>query len=177
MPRLTLAAAMPWPITPAPTTPADAIFRGFDVGLTTPASFLLRSVQEEHVEQRPVDRRAEQLGELFGLHLAGRLDIDAGRTEHDFQRRQRRRVVALGLLLDVGARRRAEEAELGFADLDRAGPALAVAAELAATSARRESCGSRRPAARSPVAADTSTTSFASPIDGGRAGVDRSRRR
>ena len=42
MPRFTLAAAMPWPITPAPTTPAVAIFFGSTFA-ATPASFLLRS--------------------------------------------------------------------------------------------------------------------------------------
>ena len=143
MPRFTLAAAMPCPITPAPTTPADAIFRG-STSAATPRVFLVAIVQEEHVEQCAIDRRAEELGKLFGFHLAGRFDIDAGRAEHDLQRRERRRVVALGLLLDVGAGRCAEEAELGFADLDRTGPPLAVAAELLATPARRGSCGWRR---------------------------------
>ena len=115
---------------PAPTTPADAILCGFDA-LGNAGVFLVAVGEEEHIQQRPIDRRAEQLGELLGLHLAGRLDVDAGGAEHHFQRGERGRVVALGLLLDVGAGRRAEEAEFGVADLDRLGPALAVAAEIA----------------------------------------------
>ena len=93
--------------------------------------FLVAVGEEEHIQQRPIDRRAEELGEFLGLHLAGGFEIDAGRAEHQLERRERGRVVALGLLLDVGARGRAEEAELRVADRDRPGPALAVAAEVA----------------------------------------------
>ena len=116
-------------MTPAPTTPADVIFRGdvaFDAG-----AFLIAVLQEEHVEKCPIDRRAEQLRELFRLHLAGRFDVDARRAEHDFQRRERRRVVALGLLLDISAGGGAEETELGFADLDRRRPTARDRGEIA----------------------------------------------
>ena len=49
------------------------------------ARFLVAIAQEEHVEQCPVDRRAEQLWKLLGLHLAGRVDVDAGRAEHQLR--------------------------------------------------------------------------------------------
>ena len=48
---------------------------------------LVPIAQEEDVQKRPIDRRAEQLRKFLGLHLAGSFQINAGRAEHQFQRR------------------------------------------------------------------------------------------
>ena len=170
MPRFTLAAAMPCPITPAPTTPADVILCG-STPLATPGSFLLRSREEKHVEQRSIDRRAEELGEFLGFHLAGRFEIDAGGAEHQLERRERGRVVALGLLLDVRARRRAEEAELRVADrrsaADQRSRSRRKSPDCCSARIMRIAAASSR--SRSPPVA---TTSLARPIARPRAGVD-----
>ena len=112
------------------------------------ADLLVEIAQEEDVEQRAIDRRAEERRKAFGFHLAGGFDVDAGGAEHHLQRGERRRVVALGLTLDVGARRGAEEAELGLADVDRAKPTAAVFEVLLCFAVRRGRGGSRRRAAR-----------------------------
>ena len=92
------------------------------VGRGRRSTFLLRSCRKNTFSSARLTGEPNSFGELLGLHLAGRFDIEPGRAEHHLQRRERRRVVAFGLLLDVRAGRRAEEAKLGFADL-RSGPA------------------------------------------------------
>ena len=105
---------MPAPMMPAPNTPTDLIGFGLTFASRDAGVFLVAIGEEEDVDQRAIDRRAEQLGNALGFGLAGRFDIDAGRAEHHFERGERRRILPLGLLLDVGRGRGAQEPQLGF---------------------------------------------------------------
>ena len=58
---------MPWPMMPAPITPTDLDRPRLDVAAVDAGVFLVAIGEEENVDQRAIDRRAEQLGHRLRL--------------------------------------------------------------------------------------------------------------
>ena len=70
------------------------------VGLIDAGVFLVAVREEEDVDERSIDRRAEQRRHPLGFFFASRINVGHRCAEHDFERRQRGRVMPFRLLLD-----------------------------------------------------------------------------
>ena len=116
---------------PGPVNPQRIDLAGLDSRIVHARVFFVPVREEKHVDQRAVDRRAEQRGEPFGFQAAGSFQVQRGGFDHRFQGGHRGRVVSFGLLLDVGAARGGQKGQLGFADFNGLAPPLAVFAVLA----------------------------------------------
>ena len=86
---------MPAPMMPAPTTPTDLIGFGLTSGFVDAGVFLVAVGEEEDVDQRPIDRRAEQVGQTLGLCSQAASRSPPADAEHQFQRRERGRIMPL----------------------------------------------------------------------------------